>query len=217
MTRLEWGTSGERFFESGIDRGVLYLQNETGVPWNGLTAVSEAPSGGEPKPYYIDGFKYLNVASAEEYEADISAFSSPPEFGVCDGTVSISNGLFAAQQPRQSFGLSYRTLVGNDTEGLEHAYKIHLIYNALAAPSSRDNNTTGDSAEPMGLSWSITTMSPMIKGIRPTAHMVIDSRLTPPGYLAEIESILYGSESTSSRQPDISELIDIFSNPLPTP
>lgn len=217
MTRLEWGTAGERYFESGIDRGVLYLQNESGVPWNGLTAVSESPSGGEPKPYYIDGFKYLNIASAEEYEADISAFSSPPEFGVCDGTVSISNGLFATQQPRQPFGLSYRTLIGNDTEGAEHAYKIHLIYNALAAPSSRDNTTTGDSAEPMSLSWSITTMSPMITGIRPTAHMVIDSRLTPPEYLSAIESILYGSESTSSRQPPISELMDLFNNPITIP
>lgn len=215
MTKLEWGTPGERFFESGIDRCVLFLPNQDGVPWNGLTAVSESPSGGEPKPYYLDGYKYLNIASNEEYEASITAYSSPREFDACDGTLSIANGLFATQQPRKSFGLSYRTLVGNDTDGADHGYKIHLVYNALAAPSSRDNATLGESTDPLSLSWSITTLSPMIPGIRPTAHMVIDSRRTPNSYLVEIEDILYGSVTTSSRLPDVAELIQIFSNPIP--
>lgn len=210
MTRLAWGTPGERFFETGIDRGVLYVGNFAGVPWNGITSVSEAPNGGEAKPYYFDGFKYLNVSSAEEFEATITAFSSPREFDVCDGTLSISNGLYATQQPRKSFNLSYRTMVGNDTNGSTHGYKIHLVYNALAAPSSRDNTSIGDSADPISLSWAITTRPPAINGMKPTAHMIIDSRKTPVSLLTAIENILYGSSSTSARIPSILELMNIF-------
>ena len=214
MTRIAWGTPGERFFETGIDRGVLYIDNFDGVPWNGITSVSEAPTGGEARPYYLDGYQYLNISAAEEFEATINAFSSPREFDICDGTLSISNGLYATQQPRKSFHLSYRTMVGNDTEGAEHGYKIHLVYNALAAPSSRDNTSIGDSAAPIGFSWAITTLPPAITGIKPTAHMVIDSRMTPPELLAEIEDILYGSNSNSSHMPDVEELMSIFNTPV---
>lgn len=210
MTRLAWGAHGERFFETGTDRGVLYLTGAPGVPWNGLKAVNESPTGGEPRPYYLDGYKYLNVASAEEYAATLEAFSSPREFAVCDGTLGIHNGLFVTQQPRSQFGLSYRTLVGNDKDGDQHGYKIHLVYNALAAPSQRNNQTTGDGVNPLTLSWSITTQPPLLAGIKPTAHFVIDSRFTPPVLLKTIEDILYGSIDGDARLPSVQELADLF-------
>lgn len=211
MPRLSWDSPGERFYETGVDRGVLYAAGSDGVAWSGLISVSESPSGGDARPYYVDGFKYLNLSSAEEYAASIGAFSSPPEFGPCDGTVSIQNGLFVTQQPRKSFGFSYRTRVGNDINGSDHAYKIHLIYNALSSPPQRGNDSINDSAKALSLEWSITTLAPMITGYRPTAHMVIDSRYTSLGLLGTIEDILYGNESTSARLPDPDELITIFS------
>lgn len=211
MSRLNWGTVGERYYETGIDRGVLYIDAMSGVAWNGLVSVSESPSGGEPQPYYVDGFKFINIASAEEYTATIQAFSSPSEFGVCDGMVSISNGLFVTQQPRKSFGLCYRTKLGNDVDGLDHGYKLHLVYNALAAPSSRDNATITDSTEPSELSWAITTRPPLLTSYKPTAHLIIDSRKTAPALLVSVENILYGSISLSSRLPDPTELIALFS------
>lgn len=208
--RLNWGTVNERYFEAGVDRGVLYLPNAAGVPWNGLTAVDESPSGGEPRPYYLDGIKYLNLASAEEFEATIEAISSPREFGVCDGTVSIQNGLMLTQQPRSQFGLSYRTLVGNDVDGTDHAYKIHVVYNALAAPGQRSHATLTDTPEPTALSWDISTTPPRVPGYRPTAHMVIDSRTTPEALLAEVEDILYGSDTSISSLPTAVELVALF-------
>lgn len=209
MARLVWNSVGQRFYETGVDRGVLYVDGE-GFAWAGLISVSESPSGGTPRAFYIDGIKYLNISSAEEFEATINAFSCPPEFAPCDGMVSIQNGLFVTQQPRKSFGFSYRTKIGNDVDGSEHAYKIHLIYNALAAPSQRDNNTISESVEPTVFSWKITTLSPQITGYRPTAHFVIDTRYTDPTTLSTIEDILYGSDSTPSRLPDVSELLTIF-------
>lgn len=210
MPRIAWGSTGERFFEAGVDRGVLYLPGQTGVPWNGLKAVSESPEGGEPRPYYVDGYKYINVASAEEFKATISAFGAPREFAECDGTKSIHNGLFATQQPRKPFGLSYRTLVGDDIRGSDNARKIHLVYNALAAPSTRENATLGNSATPLALSWGVTTTPPKITGLRPTAHFVIDSRLTPAGLMTEIEDILYGSDILSASLPSVEDLIELF-------
>lgn len=211
MARLNWSAVGERFYETGVDRGVLYVGDIPGVAWTGLTSVSESPTGGEAKPYYIDGIKYLNLSSAEEFEATIEAFASPPEFGPCDGTASIQNGLFVTQQPRKSFGLSYRTKIGNDVDGSDYGYKIHLVYNALAAPSGRSNNTMGDSTDPIGLSWAITTLPPAITGYKPTAHFVIDSRTTAPFRLSSIEEILYGSESGSPRLPSAQDLTSLFS------
>lgn len=214
MTRIAWGTAGERYFEAGADQGVLYV-NGVGVPWNGLTGVSEDPDGGDPQPYYVDGYKYLNLAAAEEFKATISAFSSPSEFGQCDGTVAIHNGLFATQQPRKSFDMSYRTKVGNDISGIDFGYKLHLVYNALAAPSTRENSTTGDKADPLGLSWGITTTPPLMTGMKPTAHLVIDSRVTPPNLMNAIEDIIYGNASADPRMPDQDELITLFNDDGP--
>lgn len=212
MPRLTWNSIGDRFYEIGIDRGVLYTDGNPGVAWTGLISVSESPTGGEAKPYYIDGVKFLNVSSAEEFEATINAFYKPLEFGVCDGTASIQNGLFVTQQSRKQFGLSYRTKLGNDVAGSDHAYKIHLIYNALAAPSERNNSTMGDSVEPTSYSWPITTLPPSITGYKRTAHLVIDSRFTDPSLLTDVEDILYGDDVNPARQPSPDELITIFSS-----
>lgn len=211
MTKLIWGAAGERFFEAGVDRGVLYVSGLTGVAWNGLTAVSEAPTGGEAKPYYIDGFKYANVAAAEEFNATLEAFSSPDEFATCDGSVQLAAGLFATQQPRKPFDLSYRTLVGDDIVGLDSGYKIHVVYNALAASAGRSNGTLTSSTDPMKLSWGISTRPPeAIYGFKPTAHFVIDSRKTPALVMSMLEGILYGTASTTPRIPPATELTDLF-------
>lgn len=212
MGRLNWSAIGERYFETGIDRGVLYVGDLPGIAWTGLISVSESPSGGDARPYYIDGVKFLNISSAEEYEATINAFGSPPEFGPCDGTISVRNGLFVTQQPRKSFGLSYRTKLGNDVDGPEHAYKIHIVYNALAAPSQRDHNSLGDSVDPSTSSWSITTLPPVITGYKRTAHLVVDSRYTANNVLANVEDILYGTDNAAARLPTPDELVSIFSS-----
>lgn len=210
MTQLLWDQVGERFYETGVDRGVLYLDN-AGFAWNGLISVQENSSGGDPQPYYVDGYKYANVAASEEFQATIEAFSAPKEFGVCDGVVEVYSGLFATQQRRRSFGLSYRTKIGNDVDGLDHGYKIHLVYNALAAPSERNNQTVKDTAEPTTLSWAITTRAPQVAALKPTAHFVIDSTKTDPSVLAELEDILYGTVSTDPVFPSPEELIELFS------
>ena len=210
MAKLSWGTEGKRYFEVGIDRGVLFVGNTPGVAWNGLVSVTESPSGGEPTPYYLDGLKFLNVASAEEYAATIQAFSSPDEFDVCDGTVSISSGLLVTNQPRKEFCLSYRTKLGNDIDGQNHGYKLHIVYNALASPSERANATIGDSTDPIELSWAITTTAPLISNYRPTAHIVIDSRTTSSNLLAMIEDNLYGSEYHDARMLYPDGLIGMF-------
>jgi hypothetical protein len=210
MARINWDARGERYFEIGVDRGVLYLPSVAGVPWTGLTAVNEEPTGAEERSYYLDGLKYLNLRSAEEFEATIEAFNSPAEFNVCDGTVSIHNGLFATQQPRKSFGLSYRTLLGNDLDGMDHAYKIHLVYNALAAPATRNNTTLSDSVDPAKFSWKITTLPPPVTGVKRTAHFVIDSRTADPAVLAEVEDFLYGTTEADAALPTPDELIAIF-------
>lgn len=210
MTRLAWGSSGNRIFEAGTDRGVLYVGNTPGVAWNGLIAVSEKPSGGEPTPYYMDGIKYLNVSASEEYEASISAFSAPDEFGVCDGTSSLANGLFITQQPRKSFGLTYRTLIGNDLEGLDYGYKIHLVYNALSKPTSRDNKTLQQATTPTPFAWDITTLPEMASGYKPSAHFILDTRKTAQILVDELENILYGDMLNDPRLPTALEILDLF-------
>lgn len=210
MARLTWNAIGERLFETGIDRGVLYIHGEEGVPWNGLIAVSESPTGGEVTPYYIDGIKYLNHVASEEFEATIEAYTYPEEFAQCDGTSHVANGLFATQQPKRSFGLAYRTRVGNDLKGVDHAYKIHLVYNATASPTERAHNTISDEIEPYNFTWSIVTKPPEFVGLRPTAHFVIDSRETPSDLMARITDILYGSDDLAPRLPSVPELLFIF-------
>lgn len=210
MEQLVWGGIGDLVYELGIDRGVLYVDGKDGVPWNGLVSVSESPKGGESKPYYLDGIKYLNRASPVEYTATIEAYTYPEEFAECDGTELVENGLFATAQRRKSFGLSYRTKIANDVDGLDHGYKIHLIYNASATPSQRANNTMSESVEPYNFSWQVTTVPVKLDGHKPTAHYIIDSRKSPAGLLGQIEEILYGNSIQASRLPTVGELKFLF-------
>lgn len=209
MARLAWGLPGEKFYETGVDRGVLYVTPDEGVAWNGLISVAENPTGGEARPTYLDGLKVRNFASYEEFEATIDTFSVPKEFRPCDGVKPIQNGLLLTQQPRRPFNFSYRTMVGNDVSD-EHAYKIHLVYNALAGPSSISNTTTSDSTEATTLSWGVTTRPPIVSGIRPTAHLVVDTRDTPAPLVVTLEEILYGNDEVGSHLPSVSELITMF-------
>jgi hypothetical protein len=211
MPRLEWDKAGERFFETGLDRGTFQPTNSSGSdPWSGLISVEEAPSGGAPRPYYIDGVKYLNLASVEEYEASITAFTAPPSFIWAEGVSSVQRGLYVTQQKRQAFHFSYRTRVGNDALGVDYGYKIHIVYNALASPTGRSHSTIGDSAEPVELSWNVTTLPPKATGFRPTSHFIIESAKTPAALLTSIEDILYGSPTTFARIPNVTELVALF-------
>lgn len=209
MTRLDWNATGTRFYEAGVDRGVLYVDGQPGIAWNGLTSIDENPSGGEGRSFYIDGVKYLNTSGFEEFQATITAFTYPDVFAQCDGSVQPRSGLFLTQQRRKSFGLSYRTKIGND-QSEDHAYKIHIIYNALAAPSGRSNATIDGSTEPTDFTWEITTRPPAISGYKRTAHVVIDSRTTDPVVLSIVEDILYGTETASPSLPSFADLIAAY-------
>lgn len=210
MTKLTWGAVGERVFEAGVDRGVLYVGTNAGVPWNGLVAVKESPSGGTSEGFYYDGVKYRMRATPEEFVGTIEALSSPAEFGPCDGTNQLAPGLFVTQQPRREFNFSYRTLIGDDVDGLDRGYRVHLVYNALAKPPSRTNATLNASAQPGTLSWEITTRPPLSTGYRPSAHLSLDSRLVMPSLMAQIEDILYGTPTTAPRMPTQQELVDLL-------
>lgn len=214
MPTLSWGDAGARTFEAGIDRGVLYPIDGVGVVWNGLINVSERANGGDAQPYYLDGEKYLNLAEAEEYEASIEAFTYPDEFAVCDGTAEVRRGLLVTKQPRQRFGFSYRTKIGNDLAGLEHAYKIHLIYNALASPTDRDYESVSDSTDPLTFNWDITTSPVFLLGKKPTAHIIIDTRTATSALVTEVENMLYGTPTTAPRLPTPAELVTLFDNYL---
>lgn len=209
MPRLEWGAAGKRFYESGVDRGVLYVEGLAGVPWSGLTSVSENVSGGDAEPYYLDGVKYLNVSGEEEFEATITAFTYPEEFSHCEGTHQPRIGLFFTQQEKKTFGLSYRTGIGNDLTS-DVGYKIHIIYNALVSSSQKTNETINDQVSPMDFSWNVTTKPPALSGYRRTAHVVIDSRTTDPAILVLIENILYGTDENQARIPSLNELISVY-------
>lgn len=211
MAPLVWNAVGERFYEAGVDRGVLYVDGQ-GYAWNGLVSVDQSPTGGEAKAYYVDGVKYLNISSREEFEATIDAFYSPPEFDACDGVGFVAQGLFATQQRRKSFGLSYRTRIGNDLNGEDHGYKIHLIYNALAAPSNRSYSSLGESAEAPLLSWGLTTKPIDVPGVSKTAHLVIDTTKAAPYSVQVLEEILYGSEVNTPRLPEPAELITLLAD-----
>lgn len=210
MARLSWTAQGVRFFEAGVDRGVLYVADNPGVAWTGLMSVTENPSGGDSTPYYIDGIKYLNIPSSEEFVATLKAVMYPDIFAQCDGTQEIRTGLYISAQRRKSFGLSYRTRIGNDVVGADYAYKIHLVYNALAAPSSRANNSLGENSDISDFTWNLTTKAVAVAGYRRTAHLTIDSRYTSPAVLSALEDILYGTDADQPRLPEVSELLDIF-------
>lgn len=209
MTRLNWGAPGSREYENGVDRGVLYVQGHPGVAWDGLTSVDVSPEGGGSKSYYLDGEKYLLVSTAEEYAATINAFTYPDLFAECDGSRSVRSGLKLTQQRRKLFGFSYRTMIGNDLKP-EAGYKIHLVYNAIAEPSARTNNTQGDSSEPDPFSWSIRTRPPVVPGYKRTAHIEIDSRTTDSKVLKLVEDALYGDDENQPRLPPISEVIEMY-------
>lgn len=203
MAKLVWDKTGGRFYETGVDQGVLYLLGEggtydTGVAWNGLVSVSESPSGAESNPQYADNIKYLNLISAEEFSATVEAFTYPAEFGECDGSAEPTPGVSIGQQTRKMFGMCYRTKIGNDTDGQDHGYKLHLIYGAQAAPSEKSYQTVNDSPEPITFSWEITTTPVNVTGYKPTASLVIDSTKVDAGKLAELEKKLYGDDSSGT-------------------
>lgn len=212
--KIEWDKIGERYYETGTDRGVLYVQENgtypAGVPWNGLTAVTESPSGAEATALYADNIKYLNLMSNEDFGATIEAYMYPDEFMECDGSKQIAKGISAGQQKRKTFGMSYRTIIGNDVDGNDHGYKIHLIYGALAAPSERSYATTNDSPEAITFSWEISTTPVAVgEGFKPTAHIEIDSTKVDADKLTALEAILYGSDESDPRLPLPSEILEL--------
>ena len=207
MSKLVWDKTGERYYETGVKNGVLYpiQPNGTyskGVAWNGLTAVTESPSGAENTPLYADDIKYLNLVSAEEFGATVEAYTYPDEFAECDGSASIADGVMIGQQARKIFGMSYKTTVGNDVDGNSHGYKLHLIYGATASPSEKAYATINDSPEAITFSWEIATTPVNVTGFKPTASLVIDSTKADPVKLASLEEILYGKDPTSEGLSD---------------
>ena len=202
MSRLVWDKTGDRLYETGVKQCVLYPQVSgaypKGVAWNGITSVTESPSGAEPSPLYADDIKYLNLMSTEEFGASIEAYMYPEEFEACDGSAEIVPGVSIGQQKRQSFGLCYRTIIGNDTESNEHGYKLHIIYGALAAPSEKAYATVNDSPEAITFSWELSTTPVNVTGGNPTASLTIDSTKVKAEKLKALEDILYGSETEST-------------------
>ena len=206
MSKLVWDKTGERLYETGVKNGVLFPQETggtygAGVAWNGLTAVTESPSGAEANPLYADDIKYLNLMSVEEFGATIEAYTYPDEFAECDGSATLTPGVTIGQQPRKAFGLSYRTIIGNDTANNKYGYKIHLVYGAMAAPSERAYATVNDSPEAITFSWELSTTPVEVAGFEPTAHLEIDSTKVKKDKLAAFEAILYGSEEEEPRLP----------------
>lgn len=211
MSRVVWNADGLRLFETGVDRGVLFVGDEPGVPWNGLTGVNEAYDGGEPAPYYIDGYKYLNLSRKTEFGLTVTALTSPPKFGVCEGFGYLRRGLSIDEQYHEPFNFSYRTLVGNDTLGTNYAYKIHLLYNALATPTSRSNVTLNNVVTPNVLSWTFSSKPERFSQNRSSSHLVVQSRDTSAVVLGYLEALLYGTDDTTARFPNTEDLDLLFS------
>lgn len=202
MSKLKWDETGKRFYETGVKQGVLYVQDATGaypagVPWNGLTSVTESPSGAEPNPLYADDSKYITLMSAEEFGASIEAYTYPDEFAACDGSADIDTGISIGQQARKAFGLCYRTSIGNDVDGESHGYKLHIVYGALASPSEKAYQTINDSPEAITFSWDISTTPVPVTGFKPTASLIIDSTKVTAPNMAILEEILYGKDATT--------------------
>lgn len=215
MAKIVWDESGKRTYETGVRKGVLYLQDTQGaytkgVAWNGLTAVTESPSGAEPTALYADDIKYLELFSAEEFGATIEAYTYPAEFEKCDGSASLGTGVTIGQQDRATFGLCYRTVLGNDVKGSEFGYKLHLIYGAKAKPSEKGYQTINDSPEAITFSWEISTTPVNVSGFKPTACVTIDSTKIDPDKLTQIETLLYGGDSTEAKLPLPDEIAGII-------
>lgn len=221
MSRIVWDEAGKHYYETGVKNGVLYPQASggsypLGVAWNGLTSVTESPSGAEPNPMYADNIKYLNLMSAEEYGATIEAFTYPDEFAECDGSAEVASGVIAGQQTRKTFGLCYKTILGNDEDGNDYGYKLHIIYGGLAAPTEKGYSTINDSPEAITFSWEISTTPVEITGFKPSASLVIDSTKSNAAKLAQLEDILYGTTGVSPRLPLPDEIVAVMSTPAPS-
>lgn len=222
MPRIKWDQDGERYYESGCDQGVLYPKTgangayATGVAWNGLTAVNESPSGGEATAFYADNIKYANILSNEEFGFTIEAYTYPDEFMQCDGSASVVEGVYLTQQKRGEFGFTYRTLIGNDEDGLDKGYQIHVVYNALAKPSSKNHSTVNESPELITFSWECTTTPVKLENYKPTAHVIFDSTKLAAEKMTLIENTLYGTDGegqatgTAPSLPSLADLIDLI-------
>lgn len=217
MARITWDNTGERYYETGVKMGVLYpIQAggtySKGIAWNGLTAITESPSGAEATPMYADDIKYLNLISNEEFGATIEAYTYPDEFAECDGSAALADGVMIGQQKRKTFGLCYRTTVGNDTDGSDFGYKLHLIYGCLAAPSEKAYATINDSPEAITFSWEVSTTPENVTGHKPTATITIDSTKADKAKLTALEAILYGSEAKEPRLPLPDEVASLMAD-----
>lgn len=215
MAKLVWDQTGERYYETGVKQGVLYPMQEggtytKGVAWNGLTAVTESPSGAEATALYADDIKYLNLLSTEEFGCTIEAYTYPDEFAECDGSASLAAGVNIGQQKRKTFGLCYRTVLGNDVDSNDYAYKLHLVYGCLAAPSEKAYATINDSPEAITFSWEVTTTPVAVTGFKPTACITIDSTKANAEKLAALEDILYGANETEARLPLPNEIATLM-------
>lgn len=214
MSKLVWDAVGERYYETGVKKGVLYVMDKgvygAGVAWNGLTAVTESPSGAEATPLYADDIKYLNLMSAEEFGGTIEAYTYPDEFKVCNGEAELAAGITLGQQPRKAFGFCYRTVLGNDVDENDHGYKLHLVYGAKAAVSEKAYATINESPEPITFSWEFTTTPVEVEGFKPTSIVTIDSTKVDAAKLAALEAKLYGSESEEPTLPLPSEVAELM-------
>lgn len=215
MAKLKWDQTGEKLYETGTDRGVLFPMGdagtyENGVAWNGLTAVNQSPSGAEPTPLYADNIKYLELMSNENFGFSIEAYTYPDEFAACNGEAELATGVSIGQQARKAFGMTYRSIIGNDVKNNEYGYKIHLIYGAKAAPSEKAYATVNDSPEAMTLSWECTTTPVEVEGFKPTAYVCIDSTKVDSTKLKALEDKLYGTESEEAALPMPAELVTMF-------
>ena len=220
MAKLVWDQTGDRLYETGVSKGVLYpIQSEgaysKGVAWNGLSSVTESPSGAEANPIYADDMKYLNLLSAEEFSATIEAYTYPDEFAECDGSADIATGVSIGQQKRKIFGLCYRTVLGNDVDSNDHGYKLHLIYGCMAAPSEKAYTSINDSPEAITFSWEVSTTPVNVTGFKPTASITIDSTKAKKEKLTALEEILYGKDgsdtNTNARLPLPNEIATLMS------
>lgn len=214
MAMLEWDKIGEHLYEAGVDRGVLFVADgttyKTGVAWNGLTAVNEAPSGAESNAQYADNIKYLDLVSAEEFGGSISAFTYPDEFAECNGEKEVTKGVLIGQQERKGFAFSYRTKIGNDTVGQDYGYKLNIVYGAKVTPTDKNYSTINDSPEAVEMSWDFTTTPVNVPGYKPTAHIVINSLNADKDKLAELEKKLYGTAESEPTMPIPEEIFSIF-------
>ena len=214
MAKLVWDQTGERFYETGVKQGVLYVQESgaypKGVAWNGLTAVTESPSGAEATPLYADDTKYLNLMSTEEFGGTIEAYTYPDEYKACNGEAEIATGVNIGQQTRKTFGLCYRTTIGNDVDGNDHGYKLHLVYGAQASVSEKAYSSVNDSPEAVTFSWEFTTTPVAVEGFKPTSIITVDSTKVDEGKMAALEAVLYGSESEEARLPLPNEIITLI-------